>query len=276
MTDTTAGLALRSTDRATPLVLLALFMLLGQRPHRPVAPLPRRRPRHRLLVAGLVVANNPSLFIGDTIANNFTQPASLPSLPAGRHRPPERHPSRHPGLRHPGQRLRRLPLGRHRRHAPAAPARPRLRHPRAADHGVDRHGRHALRHGRPDPGRHGQHERPGTDGPPDGRRRPHGRVRPAVRALRGAPAPAPPSSCCRRRWGSPTRSRSASPAPTPRSSRPSTSRTSRSRATPAGPPPSSPTPSRPPAHGPGRVRHGAPSSWRATPPVSTTSPGSAC
>ena len=31
MTDTTAGLALRSTDRATPVVLLALFMLLGSR-----------------------------------------------------------------------------------------------------------------------------------------------------------------------------------------------------------------------------------------------------
>ena len=29
--------------------------------------------------AALVVANNPSLFNGDTIANNFTQPASLPS-----------------------------------------------------------------------------------------------------------------------------------------------------------------------------------------------------
>ena len=45
MTDTTAGLALRSTDRATPVVLLALFMLLGSGRHRPVVPLPRRGPR---------------------------------------------------------------------------------------------------------------------------------------------------------------------------------------------------------------------------------------
>ena len=30
MTDTTAGLAMRSTDRATPLVLLGLAMLLGR------------------------------------------------------------------------------------------------------------------------------------------------------------------------------------------------------------------------------------------------------
>ena len=79
MTNTTAGLALRSTDRATPLVLLALFMLLGSgltalwsRFH--IAGLVTA-----VLVAGLVVANNPSLFLGDTIANNFTQPASLPS-----------------------------------------------------------------------------------------------------------------------------------------------------------------------------------------------------
>ena len=79
MTDTTAGLALRSTDRATPLVLLALFMLLGSglsalwsRVH--IAGLITA-----ILVAGLVVANNPSLFLGDFIANDFTQPASLPS-----------------------------------------------------------------------------------------------------------------------------------------------------------------------------------------------------
>ena len=39
-----------------------------------------------MLVAGLVVANNPSLFLGDTIANNFTQPASLPSYQLAGHR----------------------------------------------------------------------------------------------------------------------------------------------------------------------------------------------
>ncbi len=79
MTDTTAGLALRSTDRATPLVLLALFMLLGSGltalwNRFSVAGLATT-----ILVAGLVVANNPSIFLGDTIANNFTQPASLPA-----------------------------------------------------------------------------------------------------------------------------------------------------------------------------------------------------
>ncbi|HWF15311.1 MAG TPA: alpha-(1-_3)-arabinofuranosyltransferase family protein, partial [Acidimicrobiales bacterium] len=79
MTDTTAGLALRSTDRATPLVLLALFMLLGSG----LTALWRRLSIvgvvTALAVAGLVIANIPSLFNGDTIANNFTQPATLPS-----------------------------------------------------------------------------------------------------------------------------------------------------------------------------------------------------
>jgi arabinofuranan 3-O-arabinosyltransferase len=79
MTDTTAGLALRSTDRATPVVLLALAMLLASG----LTALWRRLSvvglTTAVLVAGLVVANNPSLFNGDTIANNFTQPAALPS-----------------------------------------------------------------------------------------------------------------------------------------------------------------------------------------------------
>ncbi|HWE65732.1 MAG TPA: alpha-(1-_3)-arabinofuranosyltransferase family protein, partial [Acidimicrobiales bacterium] len=79
MTDTTAGLALRSTDRATPVLLLGLAMLLGSG----VTALWRRFSVAgvvtALVVAGLVVANNPSLFNGDTIANNFTQPSTLPS-----------------------------------------------------------------------------------------------------------------------------------------------------------------------------------------------------
>jgi len=79
MTDTTAGLALRSTDRATPLVLLALFMLLASGLTALWSRLSVVGIVTAVLVAGLVVANNPSIFLGDTIANNFTQPASLPS-----------------------------------------------------------------------------------------------------------------------------------------------------------------------------------------------------
>ena len=79
MTDTTAGLALRSTDRAIPVLLLGLAMLLGSG----VTALWARFSLAGIIIAvvigGLVVANNPSLFNGDTIANNFTQPAALPS-----------------------------------------------------------------------------------------------------------------------------------------------------------------------------------------------------
>jgi arabinofuranan 3-O-arabinosyltransferase len=79
MTDTTAGLALRSTDRAIPVLLLGLVMLLGSG----ITALWNRFSLAGLvtavLVGGLVIGNNPSLFNGDTIAKNFTQPANLPS-----------------------------------------------------------------------------------------------------------------------------------------------------------------------------------------------------
>ncbi|HEY1651590.1 MAG TPA: alpha-(1-_3)-arabinofuranosyltransferase family protein [Acidimicrobiales bacterium] len=101
MTDTTAGLALRSTDRATPLVLLALVMLLGSG----LTALWRRLSLvgvvTALVVAGLVVANIPSLFNGDTIANNFTQPASLPSY--------EIAAINHLNATHPGTRVFAIP-----------------------------------------------------------------------------------------------------------------------------------------------------------------------
>ncbi len=79
MTNTTAGLALRSTDRATPLVLLALFMLLGSGLTALWSRLSVVGITTSVLVAGLVVVNIPSLFLGDTIANYFTQPAALPA-----------------------------------------------------------------------------------------------------------------------------------------------------------------------------------------------------
>ena len=101
MTDTTAGLALRSTDRATPVVLLGLAMLLGSA----VTAVSRRASWAgvvtAIVVAGLVVANNPSLFNGDTIANNFTQPASLPSY--------QMQAITHLNATHPGTRVLAIP-----------------------------------------------------------------------------------------------------------------------------------------------------------------------
>ena len=101
MTDTTAGLALRSTDRATPLVLLALFMLLGSGLSALWSRLHVVGLVTAVLVAGLVVANNPSLFLGDTIANGFTQPASLPSY--------EMAAIDHLNATHPGTRVFAIP-----------------------------------------------------------------------------------------------------------------------------------------------------------------------
>ncbi len=101
MTDTTAGLALRSTDRAAPVVLLALSMLLACG----LGALWRRIPwaglTTAILVGGLVVANNPSIFNGDTIANNFTQPASLPAY--------QMAAIAHLNATHPGTRVLAMP-----------------------------------------------------------------------------------------------------------------------------------------------------------------------
>ena len=79
MSDTTAGLAMRSTDRATPLALLGLAMLLGAG----VSAAWRRASwagwTAGVVACGLVLANNPALFNGDAaIVSGLTQPPSLP------------------------------------------------------------------------------------------------------------------------------------------------------------------------------------------------------
>jgi len=101
MTDTTAGLALRSTDRATPLVLLALCMLLGSGLSALWSRVHITGLITAILIAGLVVANNPSLFLGDFIANGFSQPASLPSY--------ELAAINHLNATHPGTRVFAIP-----------------------------------------------------------------------------------------------------------------------------------------------------------------------
>ena len=78
MVNTTAGLAMRSTDRATPLVLLSLAMLLGAG----VTALAARVRRTGLIVGagvvGVVVAATTPLWTGAIIAAGFTQPAHVP------------------------------------------------------------------------------------------------------------------------------------------------------------------------------------------------------
>jgi len=83
MNGTTAGLAMRSTDRATPLALLGLAMLLGAGAAALGAAW-GQRPRAGWVVAAalcaLVVADNPALFNGDAaVVNGLTQPSTLPA-----------------------------------------------------------------------------------------------------------------------------------------------------------------------------------------------------
>ncbi len=79
MSRTTAGLALRSTDRATPLVVLGLAMLLGAGVSAARVRLPRTNVLVALAAAAGVFAANPSLFNGNAqVVSFFTQPAKLP------------------------------------------------------------------------------------------------------------------------------------------------------------------------------------------------------
>ncbi len=79
MTKTTAGLAMRSTDRASPLVLLGTAMLLGAG----ISALARYKRAAGLVavtaVVAIVAAANPPVWNGTTVADHFTQPSPLPS-----------------------------------------------------------------------------------------------------------------------------------------------------------------------------------------------------
>ena len=79
MVDTTAGLAMRSTDRASPLVIMGLAILLGAG----VTAVVRRVRRTGLLVGAFAVAAiagaSTPLWTGSIIAHGFTQPAKPPT-----------------------------------------------------------------------------------------------------------------------------------------------------------------------------------------------------
>jgi arabinofuranan 3-O-arabinosyltransferase len=77
-TSSTAGLALRSTGRAVPLVVLGLAVLLASG----IAALLRHRPRIGLVGAGLAVLlallGNPALWGGEFVAPNLRHPEDVP------------------------------------------------------------------------------------------------------------------------------------------------------------------------------------------------------
>ncbi len=78
MVDTTAGLAMRSTDRASPVIILSLAMFLGGG----VSACSFRFRRFGLIVGGIAVAAiaaaSTPLWTGAIIANGFNQPATPP------------------------------------------------------------------------------------------------------------------------------------------------------------------------------------------------------
>jgi arabinofuranan 3-O-arabinosyltransferase len=79
MADTTAGLALRSTDRASPILLLGLAVLLGSG----VTAVARRMSRTGWVIAafaGAAIAGaSAPLWTGATVVNGLTQPATPPA-----------------------------------------------------------------------------------------------------------------------------------------------------------------------------------------------------
>ncbi len=101
MQDTTAGLALRSTDRASPLVLLGLTVLLGAG----VTAVYRRARRTGLLVglfaAAAVAGASAPLWTGSAVVNGLTQPASPPAY--------VQQAADHLNATHPGTRVYAVP-----------------------------------------------------------------------------------------------------------------------------------------------------------------------
>lgn len=80
MMGSTLGLALRSTDRATPLIVLGLAVLAGMG----ITALTRKRLRLGALTAGvlavaLLAADSP-VFAGRTVISQFSQPTSVPTV----------------------------------------------------------------------------------------------------------------------------------------------------------------------------------------------------
>jgi arabinofuranan 3-O-arabinosyltransferase len=77
-TRTDAGLAMRSTPRAVPLVALGLAVFLGSG----VSAIGRRVPRYSLAISALVVlvivGNLPTLWTGEMVASNLERPEEIP------------------------------------------------------------------------------------------------------------------------------------------------------------------------------------------------------
>ena len=101
MTKTTAGLALRSTDRATPLVVLGLAVLLGMGVSAVGARFRKVGLAAFVLLCVAVLLADAPFFAGKTVIAQFSQPAGPPA--------PVLAAAKHLNSTHPGTRVYSLP-----------------------------------------------------------------------------------------------------------------------------------------------------------------------
>ena len=142
---TDAGLALRSTPRAVPLVVLGLAMLLGAG----VSALGRLRPSWSVAVSAVDVGRalrQPVDALDRSDGGRQPRaPRADPHVLGAGGRLPAEPGRRHPGARGPRLGLRQLPVGQHRRPHHARPHGPPVRRPRAVPVRLGAVGRAARR-----------------------------------------------------------------------------------------------------------------------------------
>ena len=116
MSGSSVGLALRSSDRATPLVVLGLAVLLGAGATALWTRLPRVGLGTACALAAVVVANSAPFLEGGAVAQNFARPETVPSVLRPRRLLPGRPGRLHTSAHRAGAELRRLRLGHSLRH----------------------------------------------------------------------------------------------------------------------------------------------------------------
>src|SRR5262249_15941726 len=77
-TKTNAGLSLRSTPRAVPIVALSMAVFLGAGATALCRRIPKRTVPIALITCGLIILNIPTLWNGTMIAKNLERPEQIP------------------------------------------------------------------------------------------------------------------------------------------------------------------------------------------------------
>ncbi len=195
-TESTAAFALRSTGRATPLVVLGLACLLAAGVNASVAWLTvrRRRTLGYVLAAAigvLVIVNLPALWNNTFYGKNLQRPEDVPQYWKDAAAYLDKQPDDTRVLELPGRGLRVVPLGQHRGPDHARHHGPALRRSRADPVRLARLGEPAQRLRPAHPGSSAAGRRDLADGAHDERRRHRVAQRSAVRALPADPPRVP-------------------------------------------------------------------------------------